>query len=107
MDAATPPPPATDLVLFAGSMPATPYRELVEAAASAGFDALSLWPLMYRRAQSREGLDPRTMRSIADDAGIRVTDLDPCGDWVPVDPGAPAGEGIFRVDWGRADFFDA
>jgi sugar phosphate isomerase/epimerase len=98
--------PASDLVLFAGSMPATPFRDLVAAAAAAGFDGLSLWPLMYRRAQSREGLDPVTMRAIADDAGVRVTDLDPCGDWLPADPNASA-EGIFRVDWGRQQFFDA
>src|SRR5215207_2948403 len=87
-------------------MPATPYRELVAAAAVAGFDALSLWPLMYRRAQSREGLDPRRMRAIADDVGIRITDLDPCGDWLPAGADAPS-EGIFRVDWVREDFFAA
>jgi sugar phosphate isomerase/epimerase len=98
--------PASELVLFAGSLPATPYRDFVGAAASAGFDAVSLWPLMYRRAQSREGLDPATMRAIADDAGIRVTDLDPCGDWLPADPDAPS-EGIFRADWGREQFFEA
>jgi sugar phosphate isomerase/epimerase len=105
MDAAERP-PASELVLFAGSMPATPFRDLVAAAASAGFDALSLWPLMYRRAQSREGLDPATMRAVADDAGVRVTDLDPCGDWLPASADG-AGEGIFRADWGRQQFFDA
>jgi sugar phosphate isomerase/epimerase len=87
-------------------MPATPYRDLVAATAAAGFDALSIWPLMYRRAQSREGLDPQTMRAIADDAGVRITDLDPCGDWLPAGPDAPA-EPIFRADWGRAQFFEA
>jgi hypothetical protein len=78
---------ARELVLYAECLPATPFRELVGAAAAAGFDAITTWPLIYRRAQSREGLDPSTMRRIAEDAGIRITDIDPCGDWLPASAG--------------------
>jgi sugar phosphate isomerase/epimerase len=94
------------LVLCAGCLPATPFRELVAAAAGAGFDAITVWPLMYRRAISREGLDPATMRRLVEDAGIRVTDLDACADWLPpvVDDDLPP---MFRSVWSRHDFFEA
>jgi sugar phosphate isomerase/epimerase len=97
---------ACELVLYAGCLPATPFRDLVAAAADAGFDAITVWPLTYQRAISREGLGPTTMRQVVDDAGIRVTDLDPCGDWVPIrtvdDVPAP-----FRARWRRHHFFEA
>ena len=76
--------PATELVLCAGCLPATPFRELVAAAASAGFDAVTLWPLVVQRARSREGLDLATMRALVDDAGLHVTELDAVTDWLPV-----------------------
>ena len=98
---------ASDLVLYAGCLAATPFRELVHAAATAGFDAITIWPLMYRRAQSREGLDPATMRRLVDDAGLRVTDLDPCGDWLPAPPDDADVPTLFRSIWHRHDFFDA
>lgn len=94
--------PAAELVLFAGSLPATPFRDLVAAAAGAGWDGISVWPLMYQRAQSREGLDPATMRAIADAAGIRITELDACFDWLPLDAGQELGR-----EWSRDKFFEA
>jgi sugar phosphate isomerase/epimerase len=100
---------ASELVLYAGCLPATPFRDLVDAAAWAKFDALTLWPLIYRRAQSREGLDPPTMRRMVEDAGLHITDLDPCGDWIPATTAAD-GEEVpkpFRSVWSRHDFFDA
>jgi len=98
---------ASELVLYAGCLPATPFRELVDAAAFAGFDAITMWPLIYRRAQSREGLDPATMRQLVQDAGLHIIDLDPVGDWLP---GAADGEDVpnlFRSVWSRQQFFDA
>jgi sugar phosphate isomerase/epimerase len=97
------PPPATELVLCAGCLPATPFRDLVVAAASAGFGAITLWPLVYQRAISREGLDPTTMRALVDDAGLRVTELDAVTDWLPEPPEDPGG----RRRWTRHDYFDA
>lgn len=98
---------ASELVLYGGCLPATPFRELVAAASSAGFDAISVWPLMYRRALSREGLTLADMRTAVDDAGLRITDLDPCGDWVPSPPDADVRPTPFRSVWTRHDFFDA
>jgi sugar phosphate isomerase/epimerase len=96
----------TDLVLYAGSLPATPFREYVAAAAGAGFDAVTLWPLLYRRAQSRDGLTTTQMRSVLEDHGLRVCDLDPCGDWLPVAPDAPT-SGPMAAQWKREQFFEA
>jgi sugar phosphate isomerase/epimerase len=98
-----PSPPATELVLCAGCLPATPFRDLVAAASSAGFDAITLWPLVYRRALSREGLDVGTMRALVDDAGLRVTELDAVTDWLPAPPD-PAGD---RRRWTRHEYFEA
>jgi sugar phosphate isomerase/epimerase len=98
---------AEELVLYAGSFAPTPFRELVDAASSAGFDAITVWPLTYHRAMSREGLDPATMRRIVDDAGLRVTDIDACGDWLPATEGQPEAPPAFRSVWARHDFFDA
>lgn len=101
-----PQPLASQLVLYAGCLPATPFRDLVAAAAGAGFDAITLWPLMYRRAQSREGLTPPEMRRILDDHGIVVSDVDPCGDWLPAGPDAPT-SGVMKAEWTRHQFFEA
>jgi sugar phosphate isomerase/epimerase len=99
--------PATELVLYAGCLPATPFRDFVGAAAGAGFDAISMWPLMYRRAESREGLDPATMRGMVVDAGLHVTDIDSCADWLPPPSGGTDAPTPFRSVWKRPQFFDA
>lgn len=97
---------ATELVLYAGCMPAAPFRDYVSAAAGAGFEAITIWPLMYRRALSRENLTAATMRSIATDAGLSMLDLDPIGVWMP---GADKGDAVsagMRSVWERHEFFD-
>ena len=99
---------ADELVLYAGCLPATPFREYVRAAASAGFDAITIWPLMYQRALSREGLDAATMRRLVADSGLRIADLDPCGVWLPEPPaGTDDSPAMFRSRWERHQFFDA
>ena len=99
---------ADELVLYAGCLPATPFREYVDAAASAGFDAITIWPLMYQRALSREGLDAATMRRLVEDSGLRIADLDPCGVWLPEPPAGDAdGPAMFRSRWQRHQFFEA
>jgi len=100
---------ASELVLYAGCLPGTPFREYVDAAASAGWDAISIWPHMYRRALSREGLDAATMRKIVSDAGIKLTDLDSCGSWVPAPvtkPGEPEPPKTMRSLWEQQEFID-
>jgi sugar phosphate isomerase/epimerase len=97
---------ATEIVLYGGCVVTRPFREIVAAAASAGFDGISLWPVMIRRALERDGLDLSTMRSIVDDAGIRVTELEACDDWIS-DSGDADAEAPFRAIWSRAEFFEA
>jgi sugar phosphate isomerase/epimerase len=60
---------------------------------------------MYRRAQSRESLDPPTMRRVLDDAGMRVAAIEACGDWLP-DTDDDGRAGPFRSVWRRDQFFD-
>jgi len=97
---------ASDLVLYAACMPAAPFRDYVSAAAGAGFDAVTIWPLMYRRALSREGLTAADMKQLVADAGLKFLDLDPIGSWLPnPDSGDDTSPG-FRSVWTRQEFFD-
>jgi sugar phosphate isomerase/epimerase len=82
-----------DLVLCAGTIPDAGYRERVEAAAGAGFTAISLWGRDYRRGRA-EGLSDTDMRALLDDHGLVVAELDGVGQWWPGSAGmAPPVEG--------------
>src|SRR5215213_7839928 len=95
----------TSTVLYAGCLPGATWEQFVGAAAGAGFDAVTVWPSMYRKAVTRQSLEPSTMRRVLDDAGIGVAAIEACGDWLP-DRGIDAAEGPFRSIWGRQQFFD-
>jgi sugar phosphate isomerase/epimerase len=94
------------LVLYAGCMPGAPWERFVGAAAGAGFDSVTVWPSMYRRAQTREALDAASMRGLLDDAGVRVAAIEACGDWLP-DTDAEGVTRPFRSVWTREQFFEA
>jgi sugar phosphate isomerase/epimerase len=80
---------ATRRVLCNGSLPRTPFRELVAAAAAAGFDAITIWPHAWYRALGREHLTAVEMRAILDGHGVDVTDVETASDWLPAAmPGA-------------------
>ena len=68
------------------SMATVAFADFVEAAASAGFDAISLLGRSHRRATQRDGLSGRTMRRLVDDHGLVVTDLEAVGDWLGPPP---------------------
>lgn len=92
------------LTLMAGSMPLTPFRDQVAAAAAAGFKAVTLWPNVWRHAQKKDGLSLAGMRAQLDDHGLVATDVDSLMDWA-----APAGHGaIGRLPAGtsRWEAFD-
>lgn len=89
---------------MAGCLARTPFRELVPAAASAGFASLTIWPNIWRHALHRDSLTLAGMRAMLGDAGLTLTDVDACFDWVPPSP-AP-GPGPMRRRVAREEFFD-
>ncbi len=79
---------ADNIGLACGSLSFANFQQLVEAAASAGFNSVSLRPFHYKNALS-DGLSVQDMRQILDDNGIHITELDPYCSWhnAHVDPG--------------------
>jgi sugar phosphate isomerase/epimerase len=73
----------TDLVLCSGTVARdTPFRERVEAAAAAQFAAISLWGRDHAAARA-EGWSDADMRTMLDDHGLSVAELDPAWWWLP------------------------
>ena len=63
-----------------------PFLDHVAAARTAGFDAISLLGRAHRRATQRDGLTDQDMRTILDDHGIVLTDVEAAGDWLGPPP---------------------
>jgi sugar phosphate isomerase/epimerase len=99
-------PIAHELVLFAGCLPAASFRELVDAAASAGFDAVTVSPAIHKRTETTEALDGPGMKRVLDERGISVTAVEACGDWLP-DTDEDGRAGPIRSSWRRDQFFEA
>jgi len=71
------------LVLCSGTIPRhTSFRERLEAASGAGYDAISLWGRDYARA-GRDGHSDADMRVMLDDFGLVVAEVDPAWWWTP------------------------
>jgi len=68
-------------VLCAGTIPRASFADRVDAAAEAGFAAITLFPEHYLHAVGREGLDPSAIHRLLQGAGIAVHQLDPLLDW--------------------------
>ena len=68
------------------AMATVPFADVVDAAATAGFDAISLLGRTHRRATQREGLADRDMRLMLEDNGLVVTDIEAAGDWLERPP---------------------
>jgi sugar phosphate isomerase/epimerase len=66
-----------DLVVTGSTLGNPPFRTLVEAAAAGGFAGLSIFPSEVYQAALASGLEAREMRSILDDHGVVVNDVDP------------------------------
>jgi sugar phosphate isomerase/epimerase len=70
-------------VLCAGTLGSgVPFLSRVAAARAGGFDHLSLWGRDYEDARN-EGLSDRDLRTILDDSGLSVAELDPAWWWLP------------------------
>ena len=70
--------------LCCGSLVQADFRGLAEAASSADFQSISMWPTLFQGALEA-GLSEQDMRAILDDNGLHITELDPLSSWLPVD----------------------
>jgi sugar phosphate isomerase/epimerase len=91
------------LVLANVSVAGIRLAEVVAAAVSGGFDAISVLGRTRRRAL-RDGLTDADMRAMIGDHGLRVTDVEAAGDWLS----APPTDGPAWMDpiYGWEDFID-
>jgi sugar phosphate isomerase/epimerase len=72
-----------DLVLCSGTLARrTSFLERLQGASGAGFTAISLWGRDYRAARL-EGHSDADLRSMVDDHGLAVAELDPAWWWTP------------------------
>jgi len=73
----------SDLVLCSGTVACgTPFRTRLEAAATAGYRAVSLWGRDYQGARD-EGYSDADMVALLGDHGLSVAELDPVWWWTP------------------------
>src|SRR6516165_11226822 len=73
----------SDLVLCSGTVArGTPFRTRLEAAATAGYRAVSLWGRDYQGARD-EGYSDADMVALLGDHGLSVAELDPVWWWTP------------------------
>ncbi len=97
-----------DLVLCSGTLPrGVPFADRVHAASANGYSWLSLWGRDHAAARA-EGLTDAEMKSMLDDHGLRVAELDPAWWWLPgaTEVSLPPEfdtEEVFR--FGEADLF--
>src|SRR5438105_6142484 len=72
-----------DLVLCSGTLPRDiSFRERVDAAVAAAFPGISMWGRDYARAR-RDGHSDSEIRSVLDDTGLAVAEVDPAWWWLP------------------------
>jgi sugar phosphate isomerase/epimerase len=72
-----------ELVLWQSCVRAHGFDDQLAAAVAGGFTSLSIPPTDVRM-YAEQGLDARTMRAKADDAGILLSDLDGISSWLPI-----------------------
>jgi sugar phosphate isomerase/epimerase len=77
-----------DLVLCAGTVLGSSFRDRVEAASAAGYRGITLWAPDYHRALA-DGLSPADMRAMLDDHGLELGELDGVTQWLPGSSDAP------------------
>jgi sugar phosphate isomerase/epimerase len=79
----------SEMVLCAMSMVPIGFGDLVDAAAGAGFDAITVVGSVYHRGRTRDGLTDSDMRARLDDRGLVVTDVESAGCWLSGPETAP------------------
>ncbi len=89
--------------LCCGSLIQADFQGLAESAAKAGFSTISLWPSLFYRALE-SGLSKQNMRTILDDNGLTITELDPYCSWLPATVDAEDMAADFYA-YDESDFF--
>ncbi len=92
-----------ELGLCCGSLIQADFRGLAEAAASAGFRTITMWPTLFDAALE-SGLSEQDLRIILADNQLTITELDPMCSWLPIDP-ANAGLASAFAAYTADDFF--
>jgi sugar phosphate isomerase/epimerase len=73
-----------ELSLCCGTLANVDFRTLVESAAGAGFQSVSMWPTIYYPA-IEAGLSEQDMRLLLDDNGLTISEIDPICNWFPAE----------------------
>jgi len=80
---------ADDLVLCSGTVRRAALPDTLRAAATAGFDGVSLYYDEYRSARA-DGWSDASIRTLLEDCGLLVAELDGVMRWLPDDDTGPA-----------------
>jgi sugar phosphate isomerase/epimerase len=97
-----------DLVIDSGMMQVAPFRQRVEAAAAAGFTAISMWGRDRSDAHDA-GLSDEDIRRVLEDNGMAVADLSALTSWLPGTEtvgGGAFGDGHPFFGWSERDFLE-
>ncbi len=82
--------PHLPLALCNVSVADLPLREMIPAAAEAGFEAVSIYGAAVRRSVLRDGLGPDRLAALVREHGLTVTDVEAVADWLaPLPDGMP------------------
>lgn len=74
---------SVDLVFWSAAARTYGFREHVEGAGAGGFTSMAIAPEVYQAALE-DGISPKDMRKMAEDAGAPLRYLDSLADWAPV-----------------------
>ncbi len=94
------------LTFMAGCLARTPFPELVSTAAEAGFEAITLWPNIWRHARHKLGMSLAQMRGLLDAHGLICTDTGAVRDWVPAPARDSTQFGPIKGSIPREEFFE-
>jgi sugar phosphate isomerase/epimerase len=79
-------------------------RDVIPAAARAGFDAMSIAGSAVRRSAERDGVGAAELAMMIRDHGLRVTDMEAVGDWL--DPIPTSGPRWLDPGYHEAEFIE-
>jgi sugar phosphate isomerase/epimerase len=96
-----------DLIFCASNLLHAPLEDKVAAAAAGDFRGISLWPSDYHGARD-SGMSDRDIRTLLDDHGLEIADLDTLVTWLPGSSPSPNLAAKDRLNFaaGMDEFFE-